>query len=64
MKQFILILGTRIRLSTITRYTENGENAITIYFNSSKNRSDFDVFCFENSEERDITLQRLDDLLL
>lgn len=64
MKQFIIILKTRIRLNTIKRYKPTGDNGLTIYYNSSVNRPEFDIFRFDLEEERDMALNNLDDLLL
>jgi len=64
MKQFIQILKTRIRISTIKRYKENGETSITIVYNSSVNRPELEVFRFETIEERNKILETLDNILL
>lgn len=64
MKQFIQILNHRIRLSTIKRYKEKGDDTIMIYYNTSPSRPDWEMYHFPDEESRDAKLKEIDDLLL
>lgn len=64
MKTFILILGTRVRLATIRKYKTNGEKSLTIYYSLAAKNPTFEVFTFEDSNERDELLEQLDNILL
>lgn len=64
MKTFFFILNTRIRLSMIKKYKTNGEKSITVYYGLASKNPSFEVFTFEDTEERDAILEELDNILL
>lgn len=64
MKQFINIIGTRIRLSTIKKYKVVTTNVLSIYYNTSRYKIDNELFTFKDSENLEITLLELDQYFL
>lgn len=63
MTNFITIKETRLLRSTIKRYQPVGECDLAIYFSSSRNKLDKEVFKFDTEKQKNEVLQLLDSLL-
>ena len=61
---FILIQGQRIRISTIKRYSDSGENQITMWFNTNRYKMDSITFHNLSTVEKELVLHTLDYYLL
>jgi len=61
---FIKILNSRIRISTIKKYKPFGENRIDIYYNTTRDRIVMESFVFPSKQESESMMETLDGLLL
>lgn len=60
MKDFIKINETRIKKSVIKKYLPVGDLTINIYFNTSKDRIEVEMFKFANKAKRTHMINFLD----
>lgn len=63
MSDFVNIAGTRIRKSTIKRYSALNSTKINVFYNTSRYKVDVEAFSFPSEKERDALLETLDKTL-
>lgn len=60
MNKFINILDSRIILTSIKRYKPLNDVSLVIYYTSSRQKIDNEIFTFQTEQERDSVLNTLD----
>ena len=60
MKDFIILLSTRIRKNTIKQYKPIGETKVNIYYSVSRYKVEVETFDFITKKKRTAILEYLD----